>query len=167
MATKTELTEREIRYATGASTADIKRWLGEGLLACRTSDDNYDARKFFLWYRDNVYRPSLGKGDTGVDLDVTAHKARYEKARAQKYQIRLKRLMDGLISIDAAELALYELQEVFEEISKKLPKMIAKKVAGKDEAEIMMKTDEYIRKILINYSKLGDDSEDSEDKKEE
>lgn len=166
MATKTELTEKEIQYATGANKADIKRWLGEGLLACRTSANKYDARKFYLWYRDNVYRPSLGTGDDGVELDVTAHKARYEKARAQKYQIKLKRLLEGMVSIDAVELALYELQDLFEEIGNSIPKTLAKLIQEKTESEILMHTDTYIRKLLIDYSKLGDRDEDSEDKKE-
>lgn len=162
MATKTELTESEIKYATGATATEMKRWLSKGLHSCRTSADRFDARKFYLWYRDEVYRPSLGKGDEGVTLDVTAHKARYEKARAQKYMIRLQKLLENVVAIEEVEYALFELSDLFEEVCETIPKELSKLLVDQDESGILRATDEYVRKILINYSKLGEyEGEDS------
>jgi len=165
MATKTELTASEIRYCTGANDAQFKLWLEKGLKAFRTGADLYDARKFYLWYRDTIYRPSLGKDEEGIDLDVSSHKARYERARAEKYQIRLKKLLDKVVTIDDVEFALYEMTEVFAEIADKIPQNLAKQVHGQKEDEILLRTDEMIRTLLLDYSRLGD--EDSKDPEEE
>jgi len=167
MATKTELTQQEIQYCTGANTAQFKLWLEKGLKSFRTGADLYDARKFFLWYRDKVYRPGLGTNDDGIDLDVTSHKARYERARAEKYQIRLKKLLDQVVTIDDAELALYEMTEVLADLIDQVPAKLAEIIHEQKEEDILVNTDEFIRKLLLDYSRLGGSDEGNEDKKEE
>ena len=158
MATKTELTTDEIKHLTGWNEVTFKLNLTKGVQECRTGNDLYDARKFFLWYRDNVYRPQLaGDGEEGNDLDVISHRARYEKARAQKYQIKLQKLRDQYVSLEEAEYALMEMCEVFSELIEALPELLADAVHGQNEDVMLIETDKIVRGLLLEYSKLGDE----------
>jgi phage terminase Nu1 subunit (DNA packaging protein) len=161
MATKTELTSDEIKHVAGWNEVTFKLQLTKGLKECRTGNDLYDARKFFLWYRDNVYRPGLSGGDDGNDLDVISHRARYEKARAQKYQIKLKKLREKYVPLEDAEYALMEMCGVFAEIVEALPELLAEAIHGQNEDTMLIETDKIVRGMLLEYSKLGDEHEGS------
>ena len=158
MANKTDLTKKQIKYVAGWNEVTFKLQSTKGLEECRTGADLYDARKFFLWYRDNVYRPQLaGDDEEGNNLDVISHRARSEKARAQKYEIKLEKLRDQYIPLEDAEYALMELCAVFEDIISAIPEMIADAVHGKNEDEMLVNTDKLVRGLLLEYSKMGDD----------
>lgn len=158
MATKTEITGDEIKHLTGWNEVTFKLNLTKGVQDCRTGNDLYDARKFVLWYRNNVVRPQLtGDGAEEQDMDIISHRARYEKARAQKYQIKLEKLRAQYVPLADAEFALMEMCEVFNEIVELLPELLAKEVHGKNEDEMLVLTDQLVRGILLDYSKLGDE----------
>lgn len=159
MSRKRELTTDEIKYLTGWDDITFKLHLTEGLNRAHTDNDLYDARQFVLWYRDNIMRPQLaGDGEETIDLDVISHRARYEKARAQKYQIKLERLRSQYVSLADAKFALMELCDVVGELIAFLPKQLSKIVYGKKEDEMLVLTDQFIRGILLKYSKLGVDN---------
>lgn len=160
MATKTELTSEEIKHVAGWNEVTFNLNLTSGIQEFRTGNDLYDARKFFLWYRDNVYRPKLaGDGEDDNDLDVISHRARYEKARAQKYEIKLTKLRDQYVPLEDAEYALMEMCEAFSEILEALPDLLADAVYGKTEDSMLMETDRIVRGMLFEYSKLGADND--------
>ena len=160
MATKTELTSDEIKHVAGWNEVTFKLNLTKGIQEFRTGSDLYDARKFFLWYRDNVYRPQLaGDAEDGNDLDVISHRARYEKARAQKYEIKLNKLREQYITIEDTEFALMEMCEVFSVIIEALPDLLADAVYGKTEDTMLIETDRIVRGMLLEYSKLGADND--------
>lgn len=163
------LSAETIIKATHVDEAKLKEWEAQGLKEAKRGSEGYDARQFYLWYRDNVYRPNLvegAEGDEEVILDVMTHRARYEKARAQKYKIKLQLLKDQFIPVEEAELTLYELGALFEKMAKKLPKLLTKSIVNKTEADMLVNIDTIIRKLLFDYSRLGNDNSTNKNKKQ-
>lgn len=154
----------DIMKVTKASQAQMKLWDSQGMKDTKVGRE-YDLRKWYIWYRDNVYRPNLAEctGEEGVVLDVMTHRARYEKARAQKYEIKLQRLKDQYVPSDEAEIALYELGGLFEEITDRLPGMLAKAIVNKNEADMLVAVDNIVRNMLLDYSRMGDDTSETKD----
>jgi len=162
MAIKEDFTAEDIKYLAGWNEVTFKLNLTKGLQDCRIGNDRYDPRKFFVWYRDNVYRPQLS-GESGEDsLDILTHRARYEKARAQKYEIKLNKLREQYVTLEETEYALMEMCETMTEIAEVLPELLSKEVVNKNEDEMLILTDRIVRELLLTYSKLGADNEGSE-----
>lgn len=160
MSTTTEITTEEIKHICGWNEVTLQLHLANGLHEAQTAPDLYDARKVVLWYRDNVARKQLAEGDDGGDLDIIAHRARYEKARAQKYVIKLEKLRSGYVTYEEAEFAILELGQVFSEIIEELPAKLAAKIAGQNEDTMLVETDQLVRGILLDYSRGGSDGGD-------
>ena len=164
MSDKTLITPEMIMTSLGINKTELKLWESKGLRDAK-SGRNYKPREFYLWYRDNIYRPNLAEGnDTGEAPieDVMTHRARYEKARAEKYQIKLERLKARYVPIEEAELALDECMGLFEEIATRLPEELSKMLVGEAEDGMLVKIDQHVRKTLLEYSRggHGDNQED-------
>lgn len=159
---KKTISKETVLAITGASVAKLGEWLKKGLKKHKV-DDEYDAHGFYVWYKNNVYRPMLQEQisttDDGeeIDLDVQAHRSRYEKARASKYQIRAEKLRSKYVTLIEATDALYETAELLGDILEELPTRLAKVTQGKLEDEMLMAIDEEVRQILIDQSKRGEE----------
>ena len=156
------ITGKNIRAITKAPITQFKRWLKDGLKEAMVEEDEYDAHEFYTWYKTNVYRPMLrekiGVADNGeeVDMDIQAHRSRYERARAEKYQIRATKLRDKYVTDIEAKVALYEVAELLGNILEELPSQIAKVAQGKVEDDMLMKIDVLVRELLNKQSKEGE-----------
>ena len=156
---QSNLTKKQIKMLTGVTSTELELWIRNGLKEHETSPGKFDGRGFYVWYRDEIYRPKLK--DTVIDgdevhLDVAMYKAKYEKARAAKYVIRLNKLREKYVTKNQTSHTLYEIADVLGNMLEKLPTDLAEICTGNDEATMLMGIDKYVRRELLKYSKLGE-----------
>lgn len=147
---------------TGADESMVHCWLRDGLNESEVEHGLYDIREVYIWYRDNIYRPRLEQtvviDDNGEEmhLDVEAYKIQYEMARAEKYDIRRKNLMEQYVSDGQTREAFYEAAEIVGNLLEGLPDEIAEIAYMKPEALMMTELDDFIRNKLIEVGSMGD-----------
>ena len=58
------INKAQILLMTEATDRQFELWLRDGLGETERQAGLYDARKFYLWYREKIHRPSLGSVQT-------------------------------------------------------------------------------------------------------
>ena len=152
------ITKSQIIMLTDVTETELELWIRNGLGKFKTGTDSFDAHEFYMWYRDTIYKPKLQEAVTedSIHLDVGVYKARYERARADKYIIKLQKLRDQYITKAQTEHTLYEMADLLGNILERLPDGLAEICVDNDEPTMLTGIDEYVRAELIEYSKMGD-----------
>lgn len=99
------------------SARTITTWKRLGAESAQVGRGKWDFKKFLQWWLDNIYTPINESEPT-----LQAERLRYEKARADKVELEVKKLKKELVSRKDVEQALIELVAITKRAFLLLPK---------------------------------------------
>ncbi|MDL1965772.1 MAG: terminase small subunit [Candidatus Desulfofervidus auxilii] len=119
------------------SQRTITTWKRLGAESAQIGRGKWDLKKFLQWWLENIYTPVNENEPT-----LQEERLRYEKARADKVELEVKRLKKELIPRDKVEHALAELIAITKRAFLLLPKKapgVLKNLSPAEQVEALQK----------------------------